>query len=646
MLRALLIFGFLTIQFISFAAFSGSNTSNLENMIVTGSHTPITSDEIGSSYTVITKEQIEQRQSVFVSDLLRDVPGLAVSRTGVVGSQVQVRVRGAEANHLLVLIDGVEVNDIAGDDEFNFAHLVTNNIERIEIIRGPQSALYGSDALAAVVNIITKKGSGPTTLSAYVEEGAFGTSHIGGGISGGGDIYQYNIQGSYLKTDGVNISPSGGEEDGYENGTLSFTAVVTSYDNLRFDIAGRHTESKNETDAASVTTVFIVDSNDESEVSQDFLRGQVSLRLFNRAWEHTLGAAITSTDNDFFKGVSETSNSEGKRLRFDYKTNLYFDTARLANASHTLTFGIEYEKDFFKQGDTEFGGASNQKQHSQTSGIVAGYSVGLWERLFISTSIKHDNNSDFDNVTTHRSTVAYKIRDFGTRIHSSYGTGIKRPTFTDRFGIFPGPLFFAGNPNVKSEKSRSWDIGFEQSFWNEQVNLGVTYFHSRLEDEIVVRGFPSSPVNLDSTSKRQGVEINAGVKLSENLEISAAYTWLDATQPNAAGAQVFEIRRPRNIANINSNYKFLNNRANVNLNAGFTGKQIDNSFLPVSPFTQTSVTLGSYTLINLAGSYKVSDHLSLYVRVDNLFDKDYQDVFSFQTPGISGTVGLKMSFQP
>ena len=646
MLRTSLIFSFLTIQFLSFAAFSESDTSNLENMIVTGSHTPITTDEIGSSYTVITKEQIKQRQSVFVSDLLRDVPGFAVSRSGVVGGQVQVRVRGEEANQLLVLIDGIEANDIAGGDEFNFAHMVTNNIERIEIIRGPQSALYGSDALAGVVNIITKKGSGVTTLSAYVEGGSFGTSHAGGGISGSGEIYQFNLQGSYLKTDGVNIASSGDEEDGYENGTISFSAAVTPLENLKFDITGRHTEIKNDTDAQSATTVFIVDANEESEVSQDYLRGQVTISFFDQAWDHTLGTAITSTDNDFFKGASETSNSQGKKLRFDYKTNLYFDTAKFADASHTLTFSIDHEKEFFKQGDTEFGSLSNQKQHSKTTGIIAGYRISLWERLFLSTSIRHDNNSDFKNAITHRSTIAYKIPDWDSRIHASYGTGVKRPTFVDRFGFFPGPLSFVGNPDVKPEKSKAWDAGIEQGLWNDRANIGITYFHARLEDEIVVTGSPLTPGNLGSTSKRQGVEVNTSAHLTENLNIFAAYTWLDATEPNTLGIQINEVRRPRNTANINLNYKFLNNRANANLNASFTAKQIDTTFLPVPPFTQARVTLGSYTLINLAGSYKITDKLSLYGQVDNLLDKDYQDVFSFQTPGLSGIVGLKVALQP
>ncbi|MCH8263613.1 MAG: TonB-dependent receptor [Proteobacteria bacterium] len=644
MLRLLLIRSFLIIQFISLSVSAESVVSDLDELIVTGTLTPITIDEIGSSYTVITEEQIEQRQAVLVSDLLRDVPGFAVSRSGVVGSQTQVRVRGAEANQLLVLIDGVEANDIAGGGEFNFAHLVTTNIARVEIIRGPQSALYGSHALAGVINIITKKGSGPTTLSGYAEAGSFGTFHGGGGISGSGERYHYNLYGSYLSSSGTNIAPSGDEDDGYDNGTISFSAGVTPFDNLKFDFTGRHTEASNEFDAQDfVVTGFAVDADNKSETSQDYLRGQATFSLFNRAWEHIAGAAITSTENDNFTSGVETSSTQGKKFRFDYQTNLYFDTSSFADATHVLTLGIDHEKDLFTQrGMPGFFGDPNQKQNAKTTGIFAGYRVGLWQRLFLSGSVRHDNNSEFKDTTTYRVTAAYKLTDLGTRFHGNYGTGVKRPTFGDMFGFFAAT--FIGNPDLRPEKSRSWDVGVEQDLWNGKANVGFTYFHSRLEDEIngfFFTGTGFTAVNVSGVSKRQGVEITTDAKLTDNLELSAAYTWLDATQPNATGDQIMEIRRPRNTASINLNYAFLNDRANANLNISHTGTQKDTNFA-----TLTTVDLDSYTLVTLATSYRIMKNISIYGKVENLLDEDYQDIFGFQTPGVSGIVGINMNFQP
>lgn len=646
MLRTLLTFSFLTIQFIPFSAFSESDTSELDELIVTGSHTPIRLDEIGSSYTVISKEQIEQRQAVLVSDLLRDVPGLTVSRTGVVGSQTQVRIRGAEANHLLVLIDGIEVNDIAGGDEFNFAHLVTSNIERIEIIRGPHSALYGSDALAGVINIITKKGSGTTTISAYAEKGSFSTFNGGGSISAGGDRYHYNLQAAYLNTAGNNIAPIGSEDDRYENRTLSFTAGLNPWDSLKINIIGRHTRAENETDDQDfVFTGFAVDADNATQLSQNYWRGQATIGSSEQGWEHTAGVAVTSTDNDNFVAGVAARSTQGKKFRFDYKTNAYLDTKTFVNATHILTFAIDHEKDVFTQRGTvnPFGGDPNQKQAVKTTGFVGGYRVNLWEQLFLSASVRHDNNSDFKNATSYRVTSAYNILDFGTRLHASYGTGIKRPTFTDRFGFSPNT--FIGNPNLKAEKSKSWDVGVEQSLWSGKVSLGVNYFHAKLEDEIngfFFNGSGFTAVNVDGISKRQGVEITAEATLTDKLDISAAYTWLDATEPNA-GIQTAEIRRPRNTANINVNYAFLNNRANANLNISHTGTQKDTKF---APFPFAIVDLGSYTLVNLTSSYQINKNITVYARAENLLDTDYVDIFGFQTPGISATVGLNMTFQP
>ncbi len=641
MLRRLLTFSFFLI---SFSVLSEPNTSYPDDLIVTGSHTAITIDEIGSSYTVITAEQIKQQQAVLVSDLLRDVPGFAVSRSGVVGGQIQIRVRGAEANQLLILIDDVEANDIAGGDEFNFAHLVTNNIERIEIIRGPQSALYGSDALVGVVNIITKKGSGTTTLSSYAESGSFGTFNGGGSISGSGKRYHYNLQGSYLSTAGNNIAPVGSEDDGYDNRTISFAAGSTPLDNLKLDITGRHTEADSETDTQDfVMTGFAVDADEETQVSQDYLRGQATFGLFKQDWQHTVSAAITSTENDNFVSGIESASTQGKKFRFDYKTNFYFGTKAFVNASHVLTFGIDHEKDFFTQRGAIIFGNPNQEQTAKTMGVVAGYRVNLWKQLFLSSSVRHDNNSEFKDATTYRVTAAYKISDLGTRIHGSYGTGVKRPTFTERFGFFPSR--FVGNPSLKPERSRAWDVGVEQDIWNSWANIGLIYFHSRLEDEIMTMfGFPTSTAeNLGGISKRQGIEIKADAGLTDNLNISAAYTWLDAKQPDARGAQIFEVRRPRNTANINLNYAFPNDRANANLNISHTGTQKDSNF---GTFPATVVDLGSYTLINLAVSYRVNKNMNIYARAENLLDKDYVDVFGFQTPGIGGIVGLNMTFQP
>ncbi len=622
--------------------FAESGISESDHIIVTGSHTPITINEIGSSYTVITETQIKQRQAVQIADLLRDVPGFSISNGGSIGSQIQLRIRGAEANQLLVLIDGIEANDIASGDEFDFAHLMTTNIERIEIIRGPQSALYGSDALSGVINIITKKGSGPITLSTFLETGSFGTFNAGGGISGSGDGYHYNLQGSYLNSAGSNIAPAGDEDDAYENATISFAAGTVAFDNLKIDITGRHTKANNETDDQDfLVTGFAIDADRETKTNQDYLRSKISLSLFNDAWEHIAGVAITSTENNHFISGNESNSTQGKKFRFDYKTNFYLDTENPSSASHILTLGIDYERDLFTQRGTAFLSFDpNQKQNITTTGLVLGYRVGLWERLFVSGNIRYDDNSDFDDTTIYQITGAYKLLDWGTRLHGSYATGIKRPTFSDRFGFYANT--FIGNPDLNPEKSKSWDVGITQVLWNDKANADITYFNSRLDDEIngfFFNGAGFTAININGTSKRQGVEITVDAKLSDNLEFTGTHTWLDATEANAVGNQILEMRRPKTTSHLNLNYNFFGNRGNVNLNISHTGTRRDTNFA-----TQAAVDLSSYVLVNLAASYHITKNVNINARVQNLLDENYVDVLGFQTAGVSGIVGLKINF--
>ncbi|RLA28875.1 MAG: hypothetical protein DRR15_16840, partial [Gammaproteobacteria bacterium] len=213
-----------------------STTSEFDQIVVVGARIPLTLNQIGNATTVITRDQIEQRQARYVTDLLRSVPGFSVSHTGVTGSQTQVRVRGSEANHVLVLIDGVRANDPATGDEFRWEHLTTGNIERIEIVRGPQSALWGSDAIAAVVNVITGDGRGGSNFETYVEGGTNNTLNLGlnGSVQSGKWSFNGGIE--HLGTDGSNISRDGDEEDDSDITTASVSARLNATEALTFNV--------------------------------------------------------------------------------------------------------------------------------------------------------------------------------------------------------------------------------------------------------------------------------------------------------------------------------------------------------------------------------------------------------------------------
>ena len=645
--------------FILLFLFITSNTwaqgQEVETMVVTASRTPVSSNYIGSSYTVIENEDLLQRQVAPLSEILREVPGFSVSRNGVLGSTTQVRVRGAEANQVMVLIDGIEANDLSQSGEYNFANLLTTEVDHIEVIRGPQSALWGSDAVSGVINVITKRGEGPLSISGFAEGGSFGTWRGGGGISGSGERYHFNFNGSVIDTDGNNVSRQGNEDDGYKNETLSFSMGYKPLSNLDFFITGRHTDATSEFDPTDfVTTGLPMDGDRQTDVSQDYGRIQSKLSLLDGRWEHLLGAAITSTDNDNFADGAVTGSNGGKKYKFDYQTNYFLNTTGPSNASHTFTFAIDHEiEEFVQRGPiSAFGDDPNQDLDIESTGVVGEYRITLAEVFALSASVRHDDNSDFDDATTYRVTTAYHVPQSGSRLHASYGTGIKNPTFTERFGFFSASLFFPfrGNPDLKPEQSEGWEIGFDQSFLDDRLLLGITYYNEELTDEI--NGFVFDPVsfvttaeNVNGKSKREGIEFTARLNLVDNFKISSTYSHTDATEADVTGNQIEEIRRPKHIANINLNYDFLDERANINLNVNYNGKQEDN-FFPPFPQPQQRVTLDSFTLMTLTGNYQVNENFSVYGRIENLLNENYEEVFGFQGQGRGAYFGVKANLQP
>ena len=625
---------------------------DLENVVVTASRLPVDANQIGSSYTIIDSEHLERRQLVAVSEILRDVPGLSVNRGGVLGSSTQVRIRGAEGNQVLVLIDGVEANDLSQGGEFNFAHLTTANIERIEVIRGPQSALWGSDALSGVISITTRKGRQGTSVSAYSEGGSFGTFNGGGSISGGAQNYHFNLSGSYVDSSGVNISRDGNEDDGYENGTLSLTAGYSPLENFQLDTVFRMTEASNEFDGSSFVTGLPTDADNETDTSHYFGRIQGRLHLLGKRLLNQFGVSITSTDNDNFSNGLETSSTQGRKYKFDFQSTYSFSTGMGGGADHAITLALEHEIDEFTQrGAIAFGSDPNQDIDIDNTGFVAEYRLNTEQNLGLSASVRHDDNSDFRNITTWKMNATYLFENLGLRLNGGYGTGAKNPNFTERFGFFASsPFPFTGNPDLKPERSNAWEVGVSKSFMDDRFELGLTYFNEELKDEINgfffdLATFSTTAINETGVSDREGIELSSRLEFSDNLRLVANYTWLDADQPAPAGGREREVRRPEHIFNANLRYDFLDNRAQLDLNVNYNGKQ-DDVFFPPPFFGRQIVQLDSYTLVNLSGSYRLSEQFSLYGRLENLLDENYEEVLGFQSPGFAAFAGVRMQFQP
>ncbi len=611
-------------------SFYASAQEDIEDIVSTASRTPLEKSRVGSAISVVDREHIEQRQSWLATDILQDLPGVSVSQAGGPGAQAQIRIRGAEANHLLVLIDGIEMNEATTGDEFSFEQLGTWDIERIELVRGPQSALWGSDAVAGAINIITRRGKGPLRGNLSVEAGSFDTRRVAASIGGNWGPMRNDLLLSRFDTNGSNVALLGDEDDGYENTSLVWNNQIRATEFLRFGFSARHSDGKSAFDDTFLTGLP-TDADRVSNVELTALQGTAELELMEQRWQHRLQLGYTESDRKNLADGTLTDAQAGDKTSLAYQTSYALPTAK---GDYQIILAVDHEREEFSQQFIGFAGA-DQSQDRNSTGYVAELIAQPWQALSTSMSLRRDDNSDFKDKTSFRVTASYQLDTTDTRFHSSYGSGMKKPTFIELFGFISGS--FIGNPNLKPEESKGWDFGIEQALWNRALIADVTYFSAKLEDEI--QSLFTTVDNATGTSRRQGVETSLRARFAENFSGQFSYTYTQSQESNPAGGKRREIRRPRHAAAANFNYAALDQRLNLNLNVSYTGEQTDLDF---SSFPANTVTLDDYTLVNLAASYALSKKVEVYARAENLFDEDYQNVFGYQTPGDAYYLGLRI----
>lgn len=607
----------------------------LDEIVITDGLTSVELRKSGRAVTVITGEEIEKNQVRYVADALRFVPGFAVSRTGSYGGLTQVRVRGAEGNQVLVVIDGVEVND-NGQGEFDFGSLLADDIDRIEILRGPQSTFWGANAMSGVINIITKKGERNSTKStARTEVGADGT--VMGALStrGGGENFDYSLAGVLRRSEGFNISDMGKEDDGDRNGTLNGKFTVDLSPDTVVNGTLRYVNRRSDLDPQNYDTAMTYDADDYTK-SREFFG---SIGLTNTALDGALTQKARFSGNDIYRfNHSEDfgdSWNDGNRYDATYQASYRYDD--LDNQVHQLTAGYEWQRETFSPSHlTE---TFSRNAHS----LIGEYRGEFFDQLYLNAGARQDWNNAFSDAATWTVSAAWQIPDAETRLHASIGTAVTNPTFYEQFGYIPGT--FKGNPNLKPEESLGWDIGVEKSFFDGGLIVDVTYFNQNLENEIATvynPDFTSTPVNRNGESRRQGVEISTTVDFFNGFTIAGTYTYTEASEQTVVGGpRLAEVRRPRHTGSLNAAYLFYEDRARVFAEAVFNGEMVDSVFASQLP---PRVTLGGYTVVNVGGSFKVNETVEVFGRIDNLFDRDYQEVYGFNTPGLSAFAGLKATF--
>ncbi|MCB1510155.1 MAG: TonB-dependent receptor [Hyphomicrobiaceae bacterium] len=598
-----------------------------------GRDTPgIPTERIGSSVTVVSGEQLRAAKVRDAGEALRSLPGVHVSQQAGPGSLTNVRIRGGEANHTLVLIDGIEAN-VNSDGAFDFSDLLVDDIERIEVIRGGHSGIYGSKAIGGVINIITKSGRGPITAQAAVDGGGFRTRGVAARVSGGNDKAWLSGSAQYRRSEGFNVAPRGSENDPWWNRTLALKGGFRPIAGVQVDFSLRHTKKYVSFDQEQFNALTglneATDANNRS-LSEMFLGGaQVRWDLFKGAFTQILRASHNHTDLNSVTTFGQTQNIS-TLTKYGYLATYRFTTPMLLAARHSISGLVEKETEGFTPRASFTDGRERTRERLATVGEYRGEYL---RRFHFAATVRHDDNTSYRDFTTWRTSISVPVPEVGIRPHASVGTSVALPGMFEQFGSILGT--FTGNPNLVPEESFGWDAGVEFTLPGGKTKIDFTYFHANLKNEI--RGFGNTLSNLQGESQRQGIEIALKSQLTTWLYFGASYTFLDAEEPS--GKQ--EIRRPRHSGKASVTAKFHEGRGTFHLAALYNGRMKDDNF---GTFPATVVTLNDYVLVNAAVSYKVHSNVEVFARVQNLLNQNYQEISGYNTPGIAAYAGVRFKF--
>jgi vitamin B12 transporter len=627
------------------------------------SNVPLEAPRVGSSVTVVTAEEIRNQGAASVPDVLRLVPGVAVNQSGGRGGLTQTRVRGAEANQVLVVVDGIPINDVNSGDA-DLANIPVDSIERIEVVRGPQSGIWGPNAQAGVILITTKSGRGLARpeMTARLEGGSFGTIQGSASVRGAQGPFYGALSVSGLRSGGFVVAPGTTRPNGSD--MAAFNAKIGADLSDMFNVEGifrmvSRTGFYNPTNTA-FGPGFVPDPNygflnagTGRGVATD-LQGRIvgTLRLLDGAWTHRLSADTsrqTTNARDAYVsafGFTELQNfwSSTERNRADYRTAYTFDTPGLFGAKHTVVGGVDFTRERFRyyyESDGFFGPFVNSTytdpgRARERRGLYGEYLVSLPTGLSLSAALRQDWNTSFRNATTWRLTAAQTFGT-GTKLHGSIGKGVTNPTFFEQFGFFAN---FVGNPTLRPEHSIGWDAGIEQRWFDGRLITDVTYFRANLRDAIVLSGITA--INLPFETTRQGVEVAVTARPMDRLNITASYTYTDTqSAEQVMGVYVAKeaLRRPRHAASLSAVATLPDDKTKITFTVAHNGNMRDSFF---GPFATNDVRLGAYTLVGAQVSYDITRNATAYVRGENVFGQRFQQVYGYQGPGAAVYAGLRV----
>ena len=598
------------------------------DIVVTAAREPIAADRAAVSSTIFDAATLEALTLPAAADILRLSPGLSVSVSGPRGTQTQVRIRGAEANHSLLFLDGIRFNDPAAGNEARFELLTTDLLSRMEIVRGPQSALWGSEALGGVIAAGTADPFAARGFAADVEHGSLDTARLFGRYAVQTGDVGLTASAGWQRSDGIDSFGANGERDGFETVAASLKAVYRNGD-VEAGAVGHWIEGSSAYDGFDPVTFLRADTLDETKNRIGAVRGWFSGEW--DGWGVRAEAAYLDSANRNRLGATPLNSTFGDRLTLGAQVSRRI-------GGHLIVAAVDHNEEDFRARDTQYFGGTDQDRSRRNTAFVGQWRAEWAPGIVTDVAVRHDDFNRFDDATTFRAALLVSPAA-GWTLHAAYGEGIAQPTFFDLYGFFPGS--FVGNPDLRPESSRGWEAGVR---WTDgRFKAGVTGFSNRLQNEIVDTFDPgtflSSVENADGRSRRDGVEVEFGYRHAGWLNLTANYTWLDADEQRVAGtALVREVRRPRSTANL---IAFgAADRFSWGASLAYVGKRTDTDFDLVPAAT---VMLDDYALASLRVGYRVLPQLELYARVENAFDADYQDVVGYNTPGRTVYAGLRVA---
>ena len=573
----------------------------------------------------------ENNVNYSITDILKKNTSLSFSQSGGISSQNQLRMRGGEANHVLVLIDGIDVNDAASGSEYDFGQLFSYNISSIDILSGAFSNVHGPDAVSGVVNIKTKN-----TNSFNVAVGSNNTNIKNYSIAGENGKFQYGIDVNLLSSRGTDDSGTSGGRNRYEsdNFRLNIKSIKHDFTLLYFD-----TYRQNDRDAFGMLDDSEYASTDINQIYSKYsFQKSINKYVFSKNEIQY----STNKNNDFAPTTGLFSSlTQSEKFKLKSSTSVQLKEFFKSKYNPTISIGLEYKKLNFTQlvADKQYGdGDQMQGEYNNSYSSELIYPL---KNLQFEFSLRKTINQKFDNQNTHRFGVTYKQKN--KKIFFNHSTAFKNPTFTERFGYYAGT--FKGNPNLKPENVRQYEIGYSINTIEEKFNISQTFYNSKLKNEI--NGAASHPeggftaINKSSNSYRKGLETKLKYNINRYSNASISHNYIDSTEYNSTIAkQQAEVRRPRNILNINYDNIFFN-KLGMNSNIFYSSKVKDTDF---SSYPYENVYMSSYFLFNTTLNYNVDSKNKVSLIFKNIFNREYSEVNGYNTPGFEVLINYRNSF--